>query len=153
MADDTFIDLDAVVSPDIRVTLNEIRYRLPGDAPSETMLHLLILFQGFETIDPEKDPQKLVDLREELADEVEALFRIRQPDLESGAITLSDPQLGELLSGLFKHYYPNADTEEENPTSPSATPPRRRSAQRSRRTTPAKPSTKQESASSTSSPT
>jgi hypothetical protein len=155
MPKDAFIDLDAVVSPDIRVALNGTRYRLPGDAPSETMLHMLMLFQQFEEIDPTQDPQKLVDLREELAEEVENLFRIRQPDLPEGSITLSDPQLGELLAKLFSHYYPNleGEEEEERPTSASSTPQRQRSGRRSPRSSTARSRTKSESASSTSSPT
>jgi hypothetical protein len=135
-------DLDTVVSPNIYVQLDGAKHPLPGDAPSELLLRVTLLSEDLEGAVEAKDPERMLELREEISESVEELFRLRNPALEAGTINLSDGQVGELVAKLFKHYYgkavEDAEVEEggERPTEPEAeapeTPQRPRSEQPSR---------------------
>lgn len=126
------VDLDAVVAPDIRVKFDDTTYRLPGDAPSETLLRIQLVSEQLQQAVGDTDVDKLLLLREELSEQIEALFSIRQ-EIEPGSIQLSERQIGELLAHLFKHYFDIEDAGEEGGERPTSTPPRQRSAKRSPR--------------------
>jgi hypothetical protein len=144
------VDLDAVVSPDIRVKFDDTTYRLPGDAPSETLLRIQLISEQLSQAVTDTDVDKLLQLREELSEQIEALFSIRQ-DVDPGSIQLSEKQIEELLSQLFKHYFGvdvGGEEDGEGGDRPTSTPQRPRSGRRS-----AKSSARKASRSSTLSPT
>lgn len=148
------IDLDAVVAPDLRVKLNGTVYRLPGDAPTEQLLRLQVLANRLDRESDGKNPEELLEMREELSAEIADLFRIREPDLDDEGLDLSDAQAVELMRRLFEAYYPGGDGEDEEggarPT-PARTRPKRKSAPRSRASSGSR--ARKPSASSTSSQT
>jgi hypothetical protein len=76
----------------------------------------------------------MLEVREEITDNVDDLFRMRDPQLEPGTFLLSDAQVGELVAKLFAHYYGAAmddaakerlEAESARPTQegPAAEPP------------------------------
>ena len=153
-------DLDKVVSANIHVQLDGVKHALPGDSPSELLLRITLLSEQLEEAVQAQDADRMLEIREEISDNVEELFRLRNPLLEEGSINLSDIQVGELVSKLFAHYYgaaiedarreaeeeaaaarpTPAEAEAETPTSPSSrsekpTPPSSSRAPRRRRRT------------------
>jgi hypothetical protein len=133
-------DLDKVVSPNIYVQLEGVKHALPGDSPSELLLRITLLSEQLEEAVEAKEAERMLEIREEISDNVEDLFRLRNPLLEENSINLSDVQVGELVSKLFAHYYgaaiedaraeaeaeaagtrpTQAEEEAETPTSPSS---------------------------------
>jgi hypothetical protein len=153
VADGGLIDLDAVVSPDVRVKFDDVEYRLPGDAPSETLLRIQVISEQLGKAVGDTDVDKLLALREELSETLEELFSIKQ-DIEPGTINLSEKQIGELLTALFEHYYSEAEEAVEGgerPTPPTTRKPK--SGQRSRASSRRAKRPATASQSSTSSPT
>jgi hypothetical protein len=126
---DQFIDLDAVVRPDIRVQINEETYRLPGDPNAEILLRIGVLYQQIEQSDGE-DIDGILDLREQLQETVHSLFALRQPDLDPADLTLSDRQILTLVNRLMAMYASSGEDEPVPPTSPTA--PRQRKPRPSR---------------------
>lgn len=120
-------DLDVVVASDIYVVLGGKKRPLPGDAPSELLLRVTLLSEQLEDAVQDKDPERMLELREEISENVEELFRLRNPTLPDGSINLSDGQVGELVAKLFKHYYgkaiEDAEAEEAGSTRPTAAEP------------------------------
>lgn len=139
-----FIDLDAVLAPDIKVKLNDAEWKLPGDAPTELLLGIILLSEQAQKAIEDDDTEKMLDLRAEISDRVEELFAMRQEVPEGFGASLADAQIGELVQKLFAHYYADDEDDPEagggRPTGasePASTPPRSRRPSRSRRTTPA----------------
>lgn len=152
------IDLDAVVPEDLEVQIAGQIYRLPGDAPTEMVLRLSVLAERLESAGADgKNMEEMLEMREELSAEIEALFRLRQPELEEGSLELSDRQVGTLIAKLFGYYYGRVDPEADDeggdrPTeSGASSPPKPRSSGRSRPRS--RPKARKASASSTSSQT
>lgn len=147
------IDLNAVISPDINVRLGDKSYKLPGDAPVEDLLRLMVKAEELDKTE-NKAPQEILEEREEIAADVEELFRIRQPNLPEGEISLSDAQLVELLVGLSR-IYNEALADAQSAAGggrPTQTPPKPRRRKPSA-TSSARRRPRSGSASSTSSPT
>ena len=137
------IDLDAFVKPDIRVRLHEQDYRLPGDPQTDILLRITALFQALS--DTDGDIDRVLELREELAEQVLYLFQERQPDLDD--IRLSDEQVLELVSKLMD-YYASAREEAADATRPTA-PSRTKTSRSSRASSKARSVARDKSASST----
>ncbi len=128
-----FIDLDAVLAPPIKVKLEGKEWKLPGDAPTELLLSIVLLSeQAQEAIDKE-DTERMMELRAEMSERIEDLFAMHQEVPEGFGSQLVDAQIGELVSKLFEHYYSGGDEEDgDRPTPAAATPPSSRSSARSR---------------------
>jgi hypothetical protein len=122
------IDLDAVVSPDIKVKLAGQTWALPGDAQSDTLLRMIKLSQDMDAAFKEENTDRLLELRDELTAEVEGLFAEKN-DLPEDGLHLSDAQIGELVTKLFDHY--SADQGEGQEIRPTSTPAKPKSARRS----------------------
>jgi hypothetical protein len=91
------IDLDTVAPPDIEVVHQDNVYLLPGDIPVPNMLAIERAARDFfDTDSDEGATERLVGLQ----DEVLALFRIRQPDLEE-LPPLGMAQLVVLVRSLY----------------------------------------------------
>lgn len=69
------IDLSSVLKPPKVVTIRGKDYRLPGDIPIE-------LVALMDTDVPEDDEQAAQRRGQQVIDEIDALFRVYQPDLE-----------------------------------------------------------------------
>lgn len=122
-AEGRLIDLDAVLAEDIYVQLAGERYALPGDAPSEILLKILLLSESLENVAKENDAGRILAVREQITEKVDELFMLRNdpevfPDqrLVSGeegdedaeyepSMGLSDAQIGALVGALFETYY------------------------------------------------
>lgn len=145
MTSNELIDLDAVVSPDLRVQLNGVKYRLPGDAPAEIMLAIGVLLGELNDLDEQTGAERMLELREELGEKIEDLFRVRQPDLEVGALMLTDTQILELVTKLSVAYGVVDEAELEDDADPPTTAEKpktsERSGRRSTRTTKPRSST------------
>jgi hypothetical protein len=161
-----FIDLDKVVATPIPVKVGSETYKLPGDAPSELLLRIIVLVdevekagrgEGLEGDTPEEIAEAGIHVmlakRQDLNAAIEELFSIEQ-EIDEGEIELSDPQIAALVQALFSRYYPGTGEEGgARPTGENSTPPKPKSAQRSRRNSRgAKPKAPRASASSASSP-
>jgi len=128
------IDLDAVLASPIKVKVDGATYKLPGDAPSELLLSIILATERLEEAVKENEPKRLQEIRGEVSDLVTELFSILQEVDEGFGSGLADIQIGELVSKLFAHYY-KVDEDGDRPTAdkPEAeTPPRQRSGGRSR---------------------
>lgn len=126
------IDLDAVISEPVVVKLKGEEHMLPGDAPTEDLLRLSVKAERMEKEAEGKTPEELLEMREDLAGDIEDLFRLEDPDLEEGAISLADSQFRELLDRLFEIYYPNAMAAPEGGARPTGTRRKPRSSRPSR---------------------
>lgn len=110
------IDLDTVAPPDIEVVHQGNEYLLPGDIPVPNMLAIERAARDFfDTDSDEGATDRLVALQ----DEVLALFRIRQPDLEE-LPPLGMAQLVVLVRSLYD------DGEDVTPDPPKPAPKRSR---------------------------
>lgn len=114
----TIADLDKVVASDIHVKFADKKWKLPGDAPSELLLRITLLTEELEQAIEARNAEDMLALREEISENVEELFRLRNPSLPEGTIRMSDGQVGELVAKLFAHYYgaaiEDAASEEDN---------------------------------------
>lgn len=98
------IDLDVLVGEDIDVRLAGETYRIPSDIPAESMVRLISLYQNAGEGDDDSHTETL----QQIADEVLALFQIRQPDLDY--LPLGVKGAFALLTQLMDLY---ADPEDE----------------------------------------
>lgn len=94
------IDLDTVAPPDIEVVHQDVVYLLPGDIPVPNMLAIERAAQDFFTTDEDEQEGDATARLVALQDEVLALFRIRQPDLDE-LPPLGLAQLMALVRGLY----------------------------------------------------
>ncbi|HXS25887.1 MAG TPA: hypothetical protein VN719_16750 [Gemmatimonadales bacterium] len=123
------IDLDAVLAPDIRVKLGGETYRLPGDAPTETLLSIVQLTEEMDKAVKATDETRILELRAEMAERVEDLFALRQDIPEGFGAAIPEVQTVELVRRLFQHYYGDGEGG-DRPTTP--TPASSRNGARSR---------------------
>jgi hypothetical protein len=87
-----FLDLDAVVVPDLDVQLGGTVYRVPGSPDVPRMLR----WMKFQEAADSDAVELLTDIYEDLLD----LFRERQPDLE--ALPIRQEQIMPLFEALFE---------------------------------------------------
>jgi hypothetical protein len=99
-----FLDLDAVVVPDLEVQLKGETYRVPGSPETERMLRWLSFQSRFEKASPED----VIELLQEIYDDLLEVFREYQPELEK--LPIRNDQIMPLFEALF-----DASTEEEAP--------------------------------------
>lgn len=128
------IDLDAVLADDLPVKLNGKTWKLPGDAPTELLLSIILLSEQAQEAIEKEDTDRMLEVRAEMSDRVEDLFALRQEVPEGFGAALVDAQIGELVAKLFAHYYPSGEGGGGRPTpEPEAeTPQSSRSSGRSR---------------------
>lgn len=104
-----FIDLDAVVVPDLEVQLKGEIYRCPGSPDVPRMLRWISYQERFEKASEREAVELLREIYEDLVD----LFREYQPNLES--LPIRQEQIMPLFEGLFDSF---AGEEEVPPTKP-----------------------------------
>lgn len=156
-SDGRLIDLDAVLAEDIQVQIDGDKWPLPGDAPSEILLKILLLSETLENVAKENDAGRILEVREQITEKVDELFALRTDpedfpsqrlvrgeEGEEGAeyeptMGLSDARVGALVSSLFEVYYTlpegAAEAAEEGGARPtgSSTQPKPKSTKRSAR--------------------
>lgn len=121
------VDLDKLISPDIRVRLGGHTYTLPGDLPADLYLEI----NARAADDSANEYEGIADLHEKVL----GLFRYKQPDLQS----IPGLSLRQLLQAVGTIYgSDDADVDEDD-----VPPPRRsssggatRSGQKTTRTRP-----------------
>lgn len=118
------VDLDKLVSPDIKVRLAGNDYILPGDLPADLYLEVNLRSQSGETTEFES----IQDMHEKIL----RLFRYKQPNLDS----IPGLSLKQLVLAIAT-IYGDAGEEEETP----ARPPRRRASGGATRTGKRQPKT------------
>lgn len=106
-----FVDLDKIVSPDIRTKVGGHKYVLPGDMPADLYLEVNARAQEDEAT---TDYESIRDLHERVVE----LFRYKQPDLK----TIPGMSLRQLFSAVGEIYGPgdgdSEDAEESKPVRP-----------------------------------
>lgn len=111
-----FLDLDAVVVPDLDVQLGGETYRVPGSPDVPRMLRWISYQERFG----EASAEGAVELLQEIYDDLVDLFRIYQPDIESLPIRQ------EQIMPLFEKLFEGMSDDDADPPTPAKAPRKRR---------------------------
>lgn len=116
-----FLDLDAVVIPDLEVQLGGETYRVAGSPDVPRMLRWLTFQDRFAAAaEDNADDQDAIGLLQEIYDDLLDLFREHQPDLEK--LPIRQEQIMPLFEALFDA---SAGEEKVPPTRPTRQPRRK----------------------------